>query len=281
MRELVDRGVPVYADCAGPAAAAVRARTAAVEQYRSALAAEPGRVDLTVLDEDLQPLVVDDLAEQLRVTVPGNDEDPVSPTAVARRRTRLLVTGLPGAGKSPKAAQLGERMLAGCEWQDEDLAFARPNGRPVDRKPDHDDWARLLRCPGVRHVRLHDGRHSAATLLLGENVRPRVVMELLGHSRMRTTMDVYSHVMPALAREAADRMGGLLLPGEGGRTTTRDDSGRSAEGERPGHRVEPRGLEPLTPTLPGRLSGVQGGTPEFICAGQKVALSSADSCGRP
>ena len=44
------------------------------------------------------------------------------------------------------------------------------------------------------------GPHTAATLLLSENVHPRVVMELLGHSQMRTTMDIYSPVMPALAR---------------------------------------------------------------------------------
>ncbi|MCW2696275.1 MAG: Integrase [Modestobacter sp.] len=79
-------------------------------------------------------------------------------------------------------------------------------------------------------MRLHDGRHTAATLLLSENVHPRVVRELPGHSQMRTTMDIYSHVMPALAREAADRMGALLLPGEGGLTATRDESGRSPIG---------------------------------------------------
>jgi hypothetical protein len=45
-------------------------------------------------------------------------------------------------------------------------------------------------------------------------------MELLGHSQMRTTMDIYSHVMPALAREAADRMGALLLTGKGRQTST-------------------------------------------------------------
>ena len=74
---------------------------------------------------------------------------------------------------------------------------------------------------GVRHVRLHNGRHTAATVLLSEKVHPRVVMELLGHSQMRTTMDIYSHVMPALAREAADRMGALLLAGKGIQTATR------------------------------------------------------------
>jgi integrase len=90
--------------------------------------------------------------------------------------------------------------------------------RPIDKKTDYDDWTRLLLKAGVR---LHDGRHTAATLLLGENVHPRVVMELLGHSQMRTTMDIYSHVMPALAREAADRMGALLLTGKGIQTATK------------------------------------------------------------
>jgi integrase len=59
---------------------------------------------------------------------------------------------------------------------------------------------------GAAGVRLHDGRHTAATLLLSENIHPRVVMELLGYSQIRTTLDIYIHVMPALAREAADRM---------------------------------------------------------------------------
>jgi integrase len=130
-----------------------------------------------------------------------------------------------------KAAQLGERMLAGSEWHDEDLVFAQSNGRPIDKKADYDDWSRLLKSAGVRHVRLHDGRHTVATLLLSENVHPGVVMELLGHSQMRTTMDIYSHVMPALAREAANPMSALLLPGVVGptatTTATRDDSGRS------------------------------------------------------
>jgi hypothetical protein len=111
-------------------------------------------------------------------------------------------------------------MPAGSEWHDEDLVFAQPNGRPIDEKSDYDDWSRLLQAVGVRHVRLHDGRHTAATRLLSENVHPRVVMELLGHSQMRTTMDIYSHVMPALAREAVDPMGALLLPGKGGQTAT-------------------------------------------------------------
>ncbi len=135
----------------------------------------------------------------------------------------------------------------------------QPNGRPIDKKTDYDDWTRLLQRAGVRHVRLHDGRHTAATLLLSENVHPRVVMELLGHSQMRTTMDIYSHVMPALAREAADRMSTLLLPGKGGQTATtsatRDESGRPPDGERPAQRGGAEGTrtpDPHTARAAGR-----------------------------
>ena len=54
-------------------------------------------------------------------------------------------------------------------------------------------------------MRLHDGRHTAATLLPSEGV-PRVVMEVLGHAQIRMTTDTYSHVLSALGRDAADRM---------------------------------------------------------------------------
>jgi integrase len=134
-----------------------------------------------------------------------------APKTKRSERTLALPMPLVAALHSHKATQLGERMLAGSEWHDEDLVFAQPSGRPIAKRADYDDWCDLLKRAGVRHVRLHDGRHTAATLLLGEGVHPRIVMELLGHSQMRTTMDIYSHVMPALAREAADRMSSVLL----------------------------------------------------------------------
>jgi integrase len=56
----------------------------------------------------------------------------------------------------------------------------------------------------------HALRHTAASLLLAEGTHPRVVMELLGHSTIALTMNTYSHVIPALEREAADRMNRLL-----------------------------------------------------------------------
>jgi integrase len=59
---------------------------------------------------------------------------------------------------------------------------------------------------GIGRARLHDLRHTCASLLLAQNVHPRVAMEILGHSGIAITMDTHSHVLPELQREAADRM---------------------------------------------------------------------------
>jgi integrase len=132
-------------------------------------------------------------------------------TKTDRSRRTLAVPGpLIEALRKQRAEQNAERLAAGTEWEDWDLVFAQRNGRPLDKHSDYEAWGALLRDAGVRQVRLHDGRHTAATLMLTAGVHPRVVMELLGHSQMRTTTDTYSHVMPALAKEAADRMASTL-----------------------------------------------------------------------
>ncbi|MGI8588309.1 MAG: tyrosine-type recombinase/integrase [Chloroflexia bacterium] len=67
-----------------------------------------------------------------------------------------------------------------------------------------------MKKAGLAHIRYNDLRHTAASLLLAQNIHPRVVMEILGHFRISVTMDTYSHVVPALNRDAADRMNDLL-----------------------------------------------------------------------
>ena len=59
-------------------------------------------------------------------------------------------------------------------------------------------------------IRFHDLRHSCASLLLAQNVHPRVVMEILGHSTITLTMNTYSHVMPQAQRQAVDLLQGLF-----------------------------------------------------------------------
>jgi len=142
--------------------------------------------------------------------VPGEGLVFTEPKTDRSRRTIAVPAPLIEALRRQRVAQNEERLIAGTEWDDWDLVFAQPNGRPLDKHSDYEAWIKLLNRAKVRHIRLHDGRHTAATLLLTAGVHPRVVMELLGHSQMRTTTDIYSHVMPALAQEAADRMAKTL-----------------------------------------------------------------------
>ena len=69
---------------------------------------------------------------------------------------------------------------------------------------------RELDKAGIRRQRFHDLRHACASFLLLQGISPRVVMELLGHSQIGITMNLYTHVMPSLKRDAADRMHDLL-----------------------------------------------------------------------
>ncbi len=68
----------------------------------------------------------------------------------------------------------------------------------------------LLERAGLPHMRFHDLRHTCASLLLAEGVHPKVVQERLGHASIATTMDTYSHVLPSLQADAAERLDRLL-----------------------------------------------------------------------
>jgi integrase len=64
-------------------------------------------------------------------------------------------------------------------------------------------YKKLLKYAGLPDIRLHDLRHTCATLLLGRNVNPKIVSEMLGHATIAITLDTYSHVLPNMQNEAA------------------------------------------------------------------------------
>ena len=71
----------------------------------------------------------------------------------------------------------------------------------------------LLAAAELPSMRYHDLRHGAASLMAAQGVPPRVAMEVLGHSQISTTMDIYAHVAPEVQRDAADRMAAALWTG--------------------------------------------------------------------
>jgi integrase len=141
---------------------------------------------------------------------PGKGLVFVQPKSRAGRRTIALPGPLRDALRAHRAAQAAERIAAGSEWNDHDLVFCQENGRPLEPRSDHRAWRALLAGPKVRPARLHDARHTAASLLLQQGVPARVAMEILGHSQISLTLGTYSHVVPELAEDAARRMGEAL-----------------------------------------------------------------------
>lgn len=95
------------------------------------------------------------------------------------------------------------KIAAGNEWQDQNIVFCGKNGKFLE--PNKMGWRldKLLAQTGFPHMRFHDLRHSAETILLAAGVHPKMVQERLGHSSIAMTLDVYSHVLPSMQQETA------------------------------------------------------------------------------
>ena len=109
-----------------------------------------------------------------------------------------------------RRGQLEERMALGPDYEDHDLVLATPLGMPNDPGNLRRAWGRIVKAAGVDSMRFHDLRHAHATLLLQQGVHPKVVSERLGHAGVAITLDTYSHVLPGLQEEAAEKLDRVL-----------------------------------------------------------------------
>lgn len=137
------------------------------------------------------------------------------PKTEKSRRTLALPAAAVAVLKAHRTRAI-ERRLAAPVWLNEwDLAFTGDQGRPLSDRMVRYEFQDLLKQAGItgRRIRLHDLRHGAATYMLAQGVPMKVVQEVLGHSQMSITSDTYSHVLPELQREAADRLGAVLFGG--------------------------------------------------------------------
>ncbi|WP_165384881.1 tyrosine-type recombinase/integrase [Cryobacterium sp. SO1] len=91
-----------------------------------------------------------------------------------------------------------------------DLVFTTSIGTPLEPSNLRRDFDALTATPGLRRIRFHDLRHACASLLFAQSVPPRVVMDLLGHSTLSITTDLYAHVMPSTLTDAATAMDDIL-----------------------------------------------------------------------
>jgi integrase len=131
-------------------------------------------------------------------------------SAKSRRQIRLTPTAV-SALKRHRVRQAEERLALGEAWQDQGLVFPDPIGGPMSGITVlRAHFRPLLRRAGLPAIRFHDLRHTCATLLLGRGVNPKIVSEMLGHSTVAITLDLYSHVLPTMQEAAAGALEAAL-----------------------------------------------------------------------
>jgi len=115
--------------------------------------------------------------------------------------------------RAHRKAQLQERLAFGPGYQDGGLVFCREDGLPLHPDTFSEQFERHTRAAGLPRIRVHDVRHTFATLALQVGVPAKVVSETLGHAGVAITLDTYSHVVPGMQEEAAEKVVALIFQG--------------------------------------------------------------------
>lgn len=110
-----------------------------------------------------------------------------------------------------REAQKKLRQSLGQALSDDDLVFCQLEGKPLLPDSITHAWMKLARRVGLKGIRLHDARHSHASLMLKQGIHPKIVQERLGHSTIAVTLDTYSHITPGLQEAAAQRFDDVML----------------------------------------------------------------------
>lgn len=127
--------------------------------------------------------------------------------------------------RSHRVAQLREMDVLGAGYRNQDLVFARENGDPVHPDYFSQTFDRTVRRLGLPKIRLHDLRHTHATLGLKAGVPIKVMSDRLGHATTAFTMDIYTHAIPAIEHEAAEQIADLVFGAGNDTDHDEDDDG--------------------------------------------------------
>jgi integrase len=134
-----------------------------------------------------------------------------APKTEAGARILPLPPELIAALEAQQRRQIEEKRVLGDEWQEHGLVFPSSVGTPMEPRNLNHHFTRVLEQAGLpTNTRLHDLRHACASFLIAQGVSPKIVQEILGHTKISTTMDIYAHVLPETHREALEKLGGLL-----------------------------------------------------------------------
>jgi integrase len=134
------------------------------------------------------------------------------PKSARSRRTIALSPSSVFILRDHKDRQAGIRAMLGLSLKGDDLVFSTPEGKPLRPNTISRAWTALAARADIRVIRLHDARHTHASLMLKQGVHPKIVQERLGHASVQITLDTYSHVAPGLQEAAAESFDKLISP---------------------------------------------------------------------
>jgi len=149
-----------------------------------------------------------------RALIPSGREVIVSePKTIKGRRVIAIDPGTVEVLKAQAARQLDEQKEWDEAWIETGLVFTLENGEALDPESVSRYWRQAVKKAMLPTIRLHDLRHTHATLALQAGIHPKVVSERLGHATISITLDTYSHAIPAMQEEAAALIAGLVFAG--------------------------------------------------------------------
>lgn len=133
------------------------------------------------------------------------------PKTAAGKRVVALDQVTIAALREHRKRQLEERLAFGAGFNDGDLVFVREDGAPI-----HPAWltrafGQRVKAAGAPVIRLHDLRHTSASLALAAGIHPKVVSERLGHANVSITLNTYSHTVPAMQQDAAEKVAAIVF----------------------------------------------------------------------
>ena len=135
-------------------------------------------------------------------------------------RTLALSASLVEELRAHRLRQAEELLKVGVVLSDDTFVVAQADGTPLQPDTLTQDWVRKLADTSLPRIRFHDLRHAHATHMLANGVHPKVASERLGHSKIGITLDLYSHVLPGMEADAAERVDAALQAAINRRTKT-------------------------------------------------------------
>ena len=135
----------------------------------------------------------------------ANYETVVTKPKAKSQRQLLLAPATVAALRGHRQRQVEERLAVGPGWKNSGYVFVDELGVEYHPQRFTKMFEDIVAATGAPKIRLHDTRHTMATLALEAGVHPKVVQEQLGHSAIAVTMDTYSHVPQAVKRNSAEK----------------------------------------------------------------------------